>query len=74
MFYTLAGILVLNFPREFPDLISLGRSSVPLYVLLLLLIFIFVYIKLGKGPATKSDEFLEKFQTAFSPPPLIFEK
>ena len=28
---------------------------------------------LGKGPATKSDEFLEKFQTAFDPlPPLIF--
>ena len=24
---------------------------------------------LGKGPATKSDEFLEKFQTAFDPPP-----
>ena len=23
---------------------------------------------LGKGPATKSDEFLEKFQTAFDPP------
>ena len=49
MFYTLAGILVLNFPREFPDLISLGRSSVPLYVLLLLLIFIFVYIKIREG-------------------------
>ena len=24
---------------------------------------------LGKDPATKSDEFLEKFQTAFDPPP-----
>ena len=24
---------------------------------------------LGKGPATKSVEFLEKFQTAFDPPP-----
>ena len=24
---------------------------------------------LGKGPATKSDEFLEQFQTAFEPPP-----
>ena len=23
----------------------------------------------GKGPATKSDEFSEKFQTAFDPPP-----
>ena len=23
---------------------------------------------LGKGPATKSDEFSEKFQTAFDPP------
>ena len=29
---------------------------------------------LGKGPATKSDGFLEKFQTAFDPPPLIFGK
>ena len=29
----------------------------------------------GKCPATKSDEFLEKFQTAFDPPPpLIFGK
>ena len=23
----------------------------------------------GKGPATESNEFLEKFQTAFNPPP-----
>ena len=23
----------------------------------------------GMGPATKSDDFLEKFQTAFDPPP-----
>ena len=29
---------------------------------------------LGKGPATKSDEFSEKFQTAFDPSPLIFGK
>ena len=30
---------------------------------------------LGKDPATKSDEFSEKFQTAFDPPsPLIFGK
>ena len=28
---------------------------------------------LGKDPATKSDDFLEKFQTAFDPP-LIFGK
>ena len=30
---------------------------------------------LGKDPATKSDDFLEKFQMAFDPlpPPLIFE-
>ena len=28
---------------------------------------------LGKDPATKSDEFLEQFQTAFDPP-LIFSK
>ena len=28
----------------------------------------------GKGPATKSDEFLEKFQTAFAPPPPHFWK
>ena len=27
---------------------------------------------LGKDPVTKSDEFLEKFQTAFDTPPLIF--
>ena len=26
-------------------------------------------LSLGKGGATKSDEFLEKFQTAFDPPP-----
>ena len=31
------------------------------------------YPSLGKDPATKSDEFLEKFQTAFDPP-LIFGK
>ena len=29
---------------------------------------------LGKDPATKSDEFLEKFQTAFDPPPPHFWK
>ena len=28
---------------------------------------------LGKDPATKSDEFLEKFQTAFDPPPSFLE-
>ena len=28
----------------------------------------------GKGGNTKSDEFLEKFQTAFDLPPLIFGK
>ena len=28
----------------------------------------------GKGGNTKSDEFLEKFQTAFDPPHLIFGK
>ena len=27
---------------------------------------------LGKDPATKSDDFLEKFQTAFDPPPPSF--
>ena len=27
---------------------------------------------LGKDPATKSDEFLEKFQTAFDPSPPSF--
>ena len=26
---------------------------------------------LGKDPATKSDEFLEKFQTAFDPPSFL---
>ena len=26
-------------------------------------------LPLGKSPATKSDEFLEEFQTAFDPPP-----
>ena len=29
---------------------------------------------LRKGPATKSDEFLEKFQTAIDPHPFIFGK
>ena len=29
---------------------------------------------LGKGGVSKTDEFLEKFQTAFDPPPLIFGK
>ena len=29
---------------------------------------------LGKGPATKSDEFSEKFQTAFGPQPPHFRK
>ena len=32
------------------------------------------YVSLGKGPATKSDEFSEKFQTAFDPPPPHFRK
>ena len=27
---------------------------------------------LGKGPATKSDDFLEKFQTVFDPPATSF--
>ena len=31
-------------------------------------------LPLEKDPATKSDDFLEKFQTAFDPPPLIFRK
>ena len=30
--------------------------------------------KLGTGQVNKSDEFSEKFQTAFDPPPLIFGK
>ena len=29
---------------------------------------------LGKGPTTKSDEFLDKFQTAFDLPPSHFRK
>ena len=29
---------------------------------------------LGKDPVAKSDDFLEKIQTAFDPPPLIFGK
>ena len=38
-------------------------------------IFLIFYSKgLGKDAATKSDEFLEKLQTAFDPPPLIFGK
>ena len=32
------------------------------------------FLSLGKGGATKLDEFAEKFQTAFNPPPLIFGK
>ena len=35
---------------------------------------IWVIALLGKDPAIKSDEILEKFQTAFDPPPLIFGK
>ena len=31
-------------------------------------------LRLGKGPATKSDEFLEKFQMAFDTPPPHFWK
>ena len=34
-----------------------------------------VYFPLiGTGGGTKTDDFLEKFQTAFDPPPLIFGK
>ena len=33
-----------------------------------------IYLELGKGKNTKSDEFSEKFQTAFDPLPLIFGK
>ena len=33
---------------------------------LILLILIWLY-DLGEGPATKSDEFFDKFQTAFDP-------
>ena len=33
-----------------------------------------VYPYIGKGPATKSDEFSEKFHMALAPPPLIFRK
>ena len=37
-------------------------------------IFLIFYSKgLGKDPATKSDEFLEKLQTAFDPPPSFLE-
>ena len=37
-------------------------------------IFLIFYLKgLGKDPATKSDEFLEKLQTAFDPPPSFLE-
>ena len=31
----------------------------------------FLSFSLGKGPATKLDEFLEKFQTAFAPPSFL---
>ena len=34
---------------------------------------IFLPPPLGKGPANKLDEFLEKFQTAFDPPPSFLE-
>ena len=44
----------------------------------LYLIMAYIGQFLGKGPATKLDDFLEKFQTAFDPPlpprPLIFGK
>ena len=30
-------------------------------------------LPLGKSPATKSDDFLEKFQTAFDSPPSFLE-
>ena len=30
-------------------------------------------LRLGKGPATKSDEFLEKFRMAFDTPPSFLE-
>ena len=33
-----------------------------------------IYLELGNGPATKPDEFSEKFQSTFDPPPLIFGK
>ena len=32
------------------------------------------YLSLGKGSATKSDEFSKKFQTAFDPPPPSFSE
>ena len=32
------------------------------------------FLLLAKGPATKSDEFSKKFQTAFDPPPPHFRK
>ena len=33
----------------------------------------YTMILLGKDPATKADEFLEKFQMAFDPPPSFLE-
>ena len=62
MLYTLAGILVLNFPREFPDLISLGRSSVPLCVLLPIIIIVFVSIKIT-ATITNLDQQNLQFQS-----------
>ena len=57
-------------------------SVIVVIILIIVIIVIFVIIlisrkayiaHLGKDPATKTDEFLEKFQTAFDIPPSFLE-
>ena len=62
-----------------PDLITIRNMKFEQYILCVKNPFKVVIYPggcsgLGKGTATKSDESLEKFQTAFDPNPLIFGK
>ena len=56
---------------DFAGLLALSHDEVPSRLLLVSALTLkseFFFNLPYKGPATKSDEFLEKFQTAFDPP------
>ena len=59
--FTLRGVLLTAPLPMFSSEMIIAKPNPSIYLL-------------EKGPATKSDAFSEKFQTALNPPPLIFGK
>ena len=63
----------LNFQDLYISPRDTKRSVLRVRVTLSLIIDESILLRVREGPATKSDEFLEKFHTAFTPPPSFLE-